>query len=104
VEKTKDGTLLLRLERSISYDTLNQIARAVFADYGIQSDYTLTLEDCGSGDVFLGSLWPGVIPNEPESAFPWLKTSEPRPPPLPGCSAGLGSCCCSPAGLPLLPR
>ena len=66
VEKTKDGTLLLRLERSISYDTLNQIARAVFADYGIQSDYTLTLEDCGSGDVFLGSLWPGVIPNEPE--------------------------------------
>lgn len=64
VEEGEDGTLLLRLERNIAYDTLNQIARTVLADYGILADYTLTLEDCGSGEVFLGSLWPGVRDNE----------------------------------------
>lgn len=64
VEEAEDGSLLLRLERTIAYDTLNQVARRVLADYGIRSDYTLSLEDCGSGDVFLGSLWPGVLPNE----------------------------------------
>jgi hypothetical protein len=64
VEEGKDGTLLLRLEQAISYDTLNQVARAVLSDYGIRSDYTLTLEDCGSGEIFLGSLWPGVRANE----------------------------------------
>lgn len=64
VEKVKEGTLLLRLERYIAYDTLNQIARSVLNEYGIRADYTLTLEDCGSGEVFLGSLWPGVISGE----------------------------------------
>lgn len=64
VEEGKDGFLLLRLERYIAYDTLNQIARSVLDDYGIRSDYALTLEDCRSGEVFLGSLWPGVLQDE----------------------------------------
>lgn len=64
VEEGDNGTLLLRLERNIVYDTLHQIARAVLSDYGIRADYTLTLEDCGSGKVFLGSLWPGVRADE----------------------------------------
>ncbi len=64
VEAREDGVLLLRLERDIAYDTLNQLARRVLNDYGIRADYTLTLEDCGSGEVFLGSLWPGVLQGE----------------------------------------
>jgi hypothetical protein len=64
VEQTEDGSLLLRLERDIAYDTLNQIARNVLNEYGIRSDYTLRLEDCGSGETFLGSLWPGVEQGE----------------------------------------
>ncbi|WP_187270883.1 winged helix-turn-helix domain-containing protein [Neolewinella aurantiaca] len=64
VEENEDGTLLLRLEQKIAYDTLNRIARSVLADYDIRADYTLSLEDCSSGEVFLGSLWPGVRDDE----------------------------------------
>ena len=64
VTQDDEGKLLLRLERHLAYDSLNRIARIVLADYGITADYTLTLEDCRSGQVFLGSLWPGVEVNE----------------------------------------
>ncbi len=64
VEQREDGSLLLRLEQYVAYDTLNQIARDVLNEYGIRSDYTLSLEDCKSGETFLGSLWPGVVQGE----------------------------------------
>jgi hypothetical protein len=65
VAETADGNLLLRLEQEIDYDTIARIARAVMASYGIRQDYTLALEDCTSGEIFLGSFWnadEGLLP------------------------------------------
>jgi len=57
VRERADGSLLLRLEQEIDYDTITRIARAVLITYGIRQDYTLALEDCASGEIFLGSFW-----------------------------------------------
>lgn len=57
VIKRDNGSLLLKLERNIDYDTLVTITRAVLATYDIDRDYTLFLEDCATSEVFLGSFW-----------------------------------------------
>lgn len=57
VIEREDGTLVLKLNRPIDYDTLAIIGKTVIAKYGIWRNYTLALEDCGSGEVILGSLW-----------------------------------------------
>jgi len=57
VRERADGSLLLALEQTIDYDTVVSITRTVLTDFGIRRDFTLSLEDCESGEVFLGSFW-----------------------------------------------
>lgn len=57
VRERADGSLLLALEQDLDYDTIASIARSVLSDYGIRRNYTLSLEDCESGEIFLGSYW-----------------------------------------------
>lgn len=57
VVRAEDGSLSLRLSRQIDYDTLSRVARRALLRYGVDQRYTLALEDCGSGEVFLGSQW-----------------------------------------------
>jgi hypothetical protein len=55
-----DGSLFLQLERHLSYDTISAIAAQVFNHFNITDSYTLSLEDCETGEVFLGGFWKGV--------------------------------------------
>jgi hypothetical protein len=54
-----DGSLFLQLERHISYDTISAITAQVFNHFSITDSYTLSLEDCETGEVFLGGFWKG---------------------------------------------
>jgi len=65
VQERADGSLLLLLEQDIDYDTIAAITQRVLADVGIRRNYTLSLEDCATGEVFLGSFWnvnEGLVP------------------------------------------
>lgn len=55
-----DGSLFLQLERHLSYDTISAITAQVFNHFNITDSYTLSLEDCETGEVFLGGFWKGV--------------------------------------------
>jgi hypothetical protein len=57
VETMEDGSYRLKLGLDISYDTLADITRAVLVRMQIREDYQLTLEDCETGETFLGSFW-----------------------------------------------
>lgn len=57
IQERADGSLLLVLEQDIDYDTIATITQTVLANAGIRRDYTLSLEDCATGEVFLGSFW-----------------------------------------------
>lgn len=63
VVEREDGSLLLKLEQVLDYDTIAIIAKNVIPQHGIRRNYTLQLEDCVSGEVFLGSLWQTGIDN-----------------------------------------
>lgn len=66
ITNSKEGALLLTLQRPIDYDTLATLCKAVLARYEIWQNYSLELEDCSSGIVFLGSLW---SPNQATTDF-----------------------------------
>ncbi|WP_169435079.1 winged helix-turn-helix domain-containing protein [Neolewinella persica] len=55
-----DGSLFLQLERHLDYDTISAITAKVFAHFNITDSYTLSLEDCETGEVFLGGFWKGT--------------------------------------------
>lgn len=57
VKTEADGGLFLRLEREIDYTMLAEVTSKAINRYGIRNSYSLSLEDCESGEVFLGSLW-----------------------------------------------
>lgn len=52
-----DGSFLLPLGRHISYDSVSLFAAAALQRFGITENYALSLEDCASGEVFLGGFW-----------------------------------------------
>ncbi|MFK8161163.1 MAG: helix-turn-helix domain-containing protein [Lewinella sp.] len=54
-----DGSLFLQLERHVDYDTIGMITASVFDHFEITDGYTLSLEDCDTGEVFLGGFWKG---------------------------------------------
>ncbi len=56
VEQT-NGTLSLALKREIDYDRLVGITRQVVQRYALNEAYTLSLEDCQTGEIFLGSFF-----------------------------------------------
>lgn len=56
-----DGSMLLPLATDVDYDQLNEVTIQALLRYDIHQAYTLSLEDCASGEVFLGSLWPAPI-------------------------------------------
>ncbi len=58
VRERENGILFLALERDINYDKLVSITQNVVQRYDLNEAYTLSLEDCTSGEIFLGSLWP----------------------------------------------
>ncbi len=68
VRERKDGSWILPLGRPVDYDSLALLSRAVMKKYGIGQAYTLALEDCASGELVLGSLWPGVADAEGDGA------------------------------------
>lgn len=55
-----DGSLFLQLERHVDYDTISTITARVLDHFEITDSYTLSLEDCETGEVFLGGFWKGV--------------------------------------------
>ena len=57
VENLEDDTYRLRLSRDLDYDLLANVTASVLTKMTIREDYHLTLEDCTSGEVFLGSFW-----------------------------------------------
>ncbi len=61
VKTQADGGLFLQLERNIDYTSLAQVASKAINQYGIRNSYSLSLEDCESGEVFLGNLWVNPI-------------------------------------------
>ncbi|OAV42742.1 winged helix-turn-helix domain-containing protein [Lewinella sp. 4G2] len=54
----EDGSYLLRLSAEVDYDLLAATAPITFAKAGLNQGYSLTLTDCASGEVFLGSAFP----------------------------------------------
>jgi hypothetical protein len=60
VVQRPDGSLFLELERHLDYDTISAITAKVFDHFDITDSYTLSLEDCETGEVFLGGFWKGV--------------------------------------------
>ncbi|SEQ23662.1 winged helix-turn-helix domain-containing protein [Neolewinella agarilytica] len=57
VRTQADGGLFLQLERNIDYTSLAEVASKAINRYGIRNSYSLSLEDCESGEIFLGNLW-----------------------------------------------
>lgn len=57
VENLEDDTYRLRLSCDLDYDLLAEVTANVLAKMTIREDYQLTLEDCETGEQFLGSFW-----------------------------------------------
>ncbi|MBC6993719.1 winged helix-turn-helix domain-containing protein [Neolewinella lacunae] len=70
VEKMADGRYLLPFGQELDYTQLLDLAPQSMRYYNIQQPYSLTLEDCNTGEVFLGSLLPSVFLTEPVPILP----------------------------------
>lgn len=57
VENVEEDIYRLRLSCDLDYDQLADVTAAVLAKMTIREDYRLTLEDCETGEDFLGSYW-----------------------------------------------
>ena len=58
IRRRADETLTLQTAGFVAYDTLITIARRTFRQAGITAGYTLGIEDCRTGDLLLGSVFP----------------------------------------------
>lgn len=60
-----DGSFFLPLGQHLDYDSVITFAAAALQRLDINRDYTLELEDCASGEVFLGGFWKAPTADTP---------------------------------------
>ncbi len=61
ISEGANEALILRTGSFVAYDTLAKVARQTFRQAGITSGYTLSIEDCQSGNILLGSVFPPPV-------------------------------------------
>jgi len=54
VQRTKENTHRIVIERSINYDTLPTVLDAALKDYGIEEEYMVSIIDCDLDEILLG--------------------------------------------------